>query len=103
MTIHFAPLIRKKQAITYIDDTIMQAQDETKMFEIIDKYHELVRKSKLVKNKVQKFQKFKIFLKPTKPLKNKRKQKSAEDSKILPKTTNWKQTLATTLRIVSHK
>ena len=47
MTIHFAPLIRKKQAITYIDDTIMQAQDETEMFEIIDKYHELLRKSGL--------------------------------------------------------
>ena len=46
MTIHFAPLIRKK-AITYIDDTIMQAQDETEMFEIIDKYHELFRKSGL--------------------------------------------------------
>ena len=43
MTIHFAPLIRKKQAITYIDDTIMQAQDEIEMFEIIDKYHELLR------------------------------------------------------------
>ena len=26
MTIHFDPLIRKKQAITYIDDTIMQTQ-----------------------------------------------------------------------------
>ena len=36
MTIHFAPLIKKKQAITYIDDTIMQAQDETEMFEIIE-------------------------------------------------------------------
>ena len=47
MTIHFAPLIRKKQAITYLDDTIMQAQDETEMFEIIDKYHELLRKSGL--------------------------------------------------------
>ena len=47
MTIHFAPLIRKKQAVTYIDDTIMQAQDETEMFEIIDKYHELLRKSGL--------------------------------------------------------
>ena len=26
MTIHFDPLIKKKQAITYIDDTIMQSQ-----------------------------------------------------------------------------
>ena len=42
------------------------------------------------------------FLKPTKPLKNERKQKSAKDSKILQTTTNWKQTLATTLRILSH-
>ena len=47
MTIHFAPLIRKKQAITYIDDTIMQAQDKIEMFEIIDKYHELLRISGL--------------------------------------------------------
>ena len=47
MTFQFAPLIRKKQAITYIDDTIMQAQDETEMFEIIDKYRELLRKSGL--------------------------------------------------------
>ena len=41
-------------------------------------------------------------LKPTKPLKNKRKQKSANGSKILPTTTNWKQTLASTLMILSH-
>ena len=47
MTIHFAPLIRKKQARTYIDDTIMQAQIEFKMFEIIDKYHEHLWKSGL--------------------------------------------------------
>ena len=47
MTIHFAPFIRKKQAITYIDDIIMQAQDESEMFEKIDKYHELLRKSGL--------------------------------------------------------
>ena len=45
-TIHFPPVIRKK-AIRYIDDTIMQVQDETEMFEIIDKYHELLRKSGL--------------------------------------------------------
>ena len=38
---------KKKQVITYIDDTITQAQDETEMFEIIDKYHELLRKSGL--------------------------------------------------------
>ena len=47
MTIHFAPLIRNKQAITYIDDTIMQSQTETEMFEIINMYHHLLRKSGL--------------------------------------------------------
>ena len=26
MTIYFAPLIKSRQAVTYIDDTIMQAQ-----------------------------------------------------------------------------
>ena len=41
----------------------------------------------LVKNKVQKFQKFKIFLKPTKPLKNKRKQKSAKRQQVF--TNNY--------------
>ena len=46
MTIHFAPVIRKK-AIRYIDDTITQVQHETEMFEIIDKYRELLRKSGL--------------------------------------------------------
>ena len=30
MTIHFDPLIKKKQAITYIDDTIMQSQTITR-------------------------------------------------------------------------
>ena len=37
-----------------------------------------IKYSMLVKNKVQKFQKFKISLKPTKPLKDKRMQKSAK-------------------------
>ena len=36
MTIHFDPLIRKKQAITYIDDTIMQSQTRGEMFTIIN-------------------------------------------------------------------
>ena len=47
MGFHIAPLIRKKQAITYIDDTIMQTQDEFGMFELIDNYQELLRKSRL--------------------------------------------------------
>ena len=47
MTIHFDPLIRKKQAITYIDDTIMQLQTRGKMFTIINEYHTLLRKAGL--------------------------------------------------------
>ena len=36
MTIHFDPLIRKKQAITYIDDTILQSQNKNEMFTVIN-------------------------------------------------------------------
>ena len=44
MTIHFDTLIRKKQAITYIDDTIRQSQTRGEMFIIINDYHTLLRK-----------------------------------------------------------
>ena len=47
MTIHFDPLIRKKQAITYIDDTIMQSQNKNEMFTVINEYHTLLRKASL--------------------------------------------------------
>ena len=47
MTIHFDPLIRKKQAITYIDDTIMQPQTRGEMFTIINENHTLLRKAGL--------------------------------------------------------
>ena len=47
MTIHFDPLIKKKQAMTYIDDTIMQSQNKTKMFTVINEYHTLLRKAGL--------------------------------------------------------
>ena len=47
MTIHFDPLIRKNQAIRYIDDTIMQSQNNNEMFTIIDEYHTLLRKAGL--------------------------------------------------------
>ena len=47
MTIHFDPLIRKKQAITYIDDTIMQLQTRGEMFTITKEYHTLLRKAGL--------------------------------------------------------
>ena len=44
MTIHFDPLIRKKQAITYIDVTIGQSQPRGEMSIIINEYHTLLRK-----------------------------------------------------------
>ena len=47
MTIHFEPLNKKKQAITDIDDTIMQSQNESEMFPIIHEYHNLLRKADL--------------------------------------------------------
>ena len=47
MTIHFEPLIKKKQAITYIDDTLMQAKNKQEMFTVIQEYHDLLRKAGL--------------------------------------------------------
>ena len=47
MTNHFYPLIRKKQAITYIDDTIKQSQNKNEMFTVINEYHTLLRKEGL--------------------------------------------------------
>ena len=47
MTIHFDPLIKKKQAITYIDDTTMQSQNKNEMFRVINEYHTLLRKAGL--------------------------------------------------------
>ena len=47
MTIHFDPLIRKKQAITYIHYTIMQSQKKNEMFTVINEYHTLLRKAGL--------------------------------------------------------
>ena len=47
VTIHFDPLIKKRQAITYIDDTKMQSQTKHEMFTIIDEYHTLLRKAGL--------------------------------------------------------
>ena len=45
MTIHFDPLINKKQAITYIEDTILQSKNKNEMFTVINKYHTLLRKA----------------------------------------------------------
>ena len=55
MTIHFDPLIRKKQAITYIDDTIMQSQTRGEMFTIINEYHTLLRKAGLKAAQTRRF------------------------------------------------
>ena len=38
MTIHFDPLIKVKQAITYVDDTILQSQNNNEMFTIINEF-----------------------------------------------------------------
>ena len=47
MIIHFDPLIKKKQAITYIDDTIMHSQNQNEMFTVINGYHTFLRKAGL--------------------------------------------------------
>ena len=43
MTIHLDPLINKSQAITYIDDTIMQSQNKNELFAVINEYHTTLR------------------------------------------------------------
>ena len=47
MMIHFDPLIKKRQAITYIDDTSMQSQTRGEMSTIINEYHIPLRKAGL--------------------------------------------------------
>ena len=47
MTIHFAPLIKRKKTITYIDDTLMQAETKAELFDIIREYHAFLRSSGL--------------------------------------------------------
>ena len=47
MTIHSDPLIRKKLAITYIDDNIMQSQTTSERLTFINEYHTLLRKAGL--------------------------------------------------------
>ena len=43
----FGPLIKRKQAITYLDDTLLQAKDKQEMFTIVKEYHSLLRKANL--------------------------------------------------------
>ena len=47
MTIPFDPLIKEKQAITYIDKTIVQSQNKNEMFTVINEYHTLLRQANL--------------------------------------------------------
>ena len=47
MTVHFDPLIKKKQAITNIEDTRMQSQNKSEMFTVINEYQTLLRKAGL--------------------------------------------------------
>ena len=45
MTLCFDPHIKNKQAITYIDDTLMQSRNKNKMFTIINENQSLLRKA----------------------------------------------------------
>ena len=47
MRFAFVPLIKRKQAITYIDETLLQAKDKQEMFAIVKEYHSLLRKANL--------------------------------------------------------
>ena len=47
MVIQFDPVIRKTQAITYINDTIMQSQNKNEMFTVVNEYHTLLKKAGL--------------------------------------------------------
>ena len=45
---NFEPLIRKKKkAITYLDDSLLQSQTKAEVFTIIHEYHQLLRKGGL--------------------------------------------------------
>ena len=44
MAIKFEPLIKKKKAITYLDDSLLQSHTKAEMFTIIHEYHQLLRK-----------------------------------------------------------
>ena len=47
MAINFEPLIKKKKAITYLDDSLLQSHTKAEMFTIIHEYHQLLRKGGL--------------------------------------------------------
>ena len=45
MTIHLDPLIKKKQAINYIDDTILQSKNKNELFTVINDYQTFLSKA----------------------------------------------------------
>ena len=47
MTIHFAEMIAKKQAIPYIDDVILQAKTKAEMWKNFESYLKCLRSSRL--------------------------------------------------------
>ena len=47
MAIDFEPLVKKKQATTYFDDTLLQSQTKGEMFTVIHVYHQLLPKGGL--------------------------------------------------------
>ena len=46
-TIDSDPLIKRKQALTYLDDAIMQSQNQKELFTVINDHHTLLRKAGL--------------------------------------------------------
>ena len=47
MAINFEPLIKKKKAISYLDDSLLQSHTKAEMFPIIHEYHQLLHKGGL--------------------------------------------------------
>ena len=47
IAINFEPLIKKKKAITYLDDSLLQSHTKAEMFTVIHEYHQLPRKGGL--------------------------------------------------------
>ena len=47
MAINFEPLVKKEQAITYLDDSLLQSQTKGEKFTIIHENHQLLQKGGL--------------------------------------------------------
>ena len=47
IAVNFEPLIKKKKAITYLEDSILQSHTKAEMFTIFHEYHQLLRKGGL--------------------------------------------------------